>query len=447
MQLCCIHEANQLKEAVETVQGGGTLSRTDSYAYDRNGNNLMKVSGYITDKKEGEEETGISGSSPYVTMYEYDSFGRLSKAETGGKKAEYSYDGNGVRRSKTVEGKTTGYYMAGDQVINETENGALSASNIIAGGVIGRITGGTSYMMLKNDHGDVVGLTANGEVKADYTYSAYGELIAGESNGINNPIHYAGEYTDEESGLIYLRARYYDPGLGRFISEDPIRDGANWYAFAKNNPIRYIDPTGLSAQESILSVLRAYQAGYVTREQMLANIELNGGNGIVLDVSAMTQQPFDMRCTPTSGAMMDVLFNPDTALSADDITKAVNIANNLDIDDPNNGGLWPEDMNGIVGFTLTRIDSNSPLNSVASGIDSINGELAKGNPILFVVEWAGGGLHTMVITGHLNIDGVDMIIYNDPWTGTTEMISYEDLMAIEGVRGSGTWTTTYTTQK
>ena len=237
--------ANKLTEAVETVEGGGTLSRTDSYAYDRNGNNLMKVSGYITDKKEGEEETGISESSPYVTMYEYDSFGRLSKAETGGKKAEYSYDGNGVRRSKTVEGKTTGYYMAGDQVINETENGSLSASNIIAGGIIGRITGGTSYMMLKNDHGDVVGLTANGEVKADYTYSAYGELIADGSNGINNPIRYAGEYTDEESGLIYLRARYYDPGLGRFISEDPIRDGMNWYAYCYNNPVMFIDPSGM----------------------------------------------------------------------------------------------------------------------------------------------------------------------------------------------------------
>ena len=46
--------ANKLTEAVETVEGGGTLSRTDSYAYDRNGNNLMKVRGYITDKKEGE---------------------------------------------------------------------------------------------------------------------------------------------------------------------------------------------------------------------------------------------------------------------------------------------------------------------------------------------------------------------------------------------------------
>ena len=150
-----------------------------------------------------------------------------------------------MRRSKTTDGKTTGYYMAGDQVINETENGALSASNIIAGGVIGRITGGTSYMMLKNDHGDVVGLTANGEVKADYTYSAYGELIAGESNGINNPIRYAGEYTDEETGLIYLRARYYDPSVGRFISEDPIRDGMNWYAYCGNSPVMMVDPLGL----------------------------------------------------------------------------------------------------------------------------------------------------------------------------------------------------------
>ena len=134
-------------------------------------------------------------------------------------------------------------------MINETENGALSASNIIAGGVIGRITGGTSYMMLKNDHGDVVGLTANGEVKADYTYSAYGELIADGSNGINNPIRYAGEYTDEESGLIYLRARYYDPGLGRFISEDPIRDGANWYAYCAGNPVMFVDPSGNHQQK------------------------------------------------------------------------------------------------------------------------------------------------------------------------------------------------------
>ena len=56
---------------------------------------------------------------------------------------------------------------------------------------------------------------------------------------------YCGEYTDTESGLIYLRNRYYDPSIGRFITEDPIRDGSNWYIYCDNNPVMYVDPLGL----------------------------------------------------------------------------------------------------------------------------------------------------------------------------------------------------------
>ena len=50
-----------------------------------------------------------------------------------------------------------------------------------------------------------------------------------------------------EEGLYYFNARWYDPGLGRFITEDPVKDGINWFAYANNNPLRYIDPTGLRA--------------------------------------------------------------------------------------------------------------------------------------------------------------------------------------------------------
>ena len=46
-----------------------------------------------------------------------------------------------------------------------------------------------------------------------------------------------GVYYDEESGLYYLRARYYDPNVRRFISEDPVEDGGNWYVYAGNNPV------------------------------------------------------------------------------------------------------------------------------------------------------------------------------------------------------------------
>ncbi|MBQ3055518.1 MAG: DUF4329 domain-containing protein [Oscillospiraceae bacterium] len=61
-----------------------------------------------------------------------------------------------------------------------------------------------------------------------------------------NPLGYCGEYRDAETGFIYLRARYYDPNLGRFTTEDPARDGLNWYVYCNNNPINYVDPWGLA---------------------------------------------------------------------------------------------------------------------------------------------------------------------------------------------------------
>ena len=73
-----------------------------------------------------------------------------------------------------------------------------------------------------------------------------------EPGGTVNPsamldsIRYAGEYYDAETGFIYLRNRYYDPTQRRFITEDPIRDGTNWYIYCGNNPVMYVDPWGLS---------------------------------------------------------------------------------------------------------------------------------------------------------------------------------------------------------
>ncbi len=57
-------------------------------------------------------------------------------------------------------------------------------------------------------------------------------------------MRYSGEYFDAESGDYYLRARYYNPRLGRFLTEDPVHDGNNWYVYCNNNPVRYVDPSG-----------------------------------------------------------------------------------------------------------------------------------------------------------------------------------------------------------
>lgn len=75
-------------------------------------------------------------------------------------------------------------------------------------------------------------------------YDAFGNENSDNTDD-SNSFGYNGEYLDRETGLIYLRARYYDPSIGRFISEDPIKDGSNWYAFCNNNPVTFIDPSGM----------------------------------------------------------------------------------------------------------------------------------------------------------------------------------------------------------
>ena len=85
-----------------------------------------------------------------------------------------------------------------------------------------------------------------GAVANTYEYDAYGRVIA-SSETIAQPYGFTGRERDQESGLYYYRARYYDPVAGRFVSEDPIglRGGSNTYAYVGGNPIMYVDPLGL----------------------------------------------------------------------------------------------------------------------------------------------------------------------------------------------------------
>lgn len=96
--------------------------------------------------------------------------------------------------------------------------------------------------------GDVIQLLGfDGEVDKTYDYDAYGNEYERDNND-GNYFRYCGEYYDTETGFIYLRARYYDPMVGRFTSVDPAKDGLNWYSYCYNNPVKYVDPTGLCSQ-------------------------------------------------------------------------------------------------------------------------------------------------------------------------------------------------------
>jgi len=88
----------------------------------------------------------------------------------------------------------------------------------------------------------------SGAVQNSYTYDAYGNILA-KTGTAANPFDYAGEFTDSESGLIYLRARYYDPTTAQFINRDPIGNSPlqnrNPYSYASANPNNRVDPSGL----------------------------------------------------------------------------------------------------------------------------------------------------------------------------------------------------------
>ena len=98
--------------------------------------------------------------------------------------------------------------------------------------------------------------------------------IAGAISSATDPMRYCGEYQDYESGLIYLRARYYNPQLGRFINEDPIKDGLNWYVYCNNNPVNFVDPSGLIVTEwdiEHLSSNELEELNILTIEYQIAN--------------------------------------------------------------------------------------------------------------------------------------------------------------------------------
>ncbi len=187
-------------------------------------------------------------NAPGTELYSYDGFNRMIQAENGNGIHSYNYRPDGLRLSKTINGITTTHIWDGQSIALELDGSSNVVDSYIRG--IGLIESDQNGWYLYNGHGDVVQLTNNtGAVTKEYEYDAFGN----EKNidvSDNNPYRYCGEYFDKETGTIYLRARYYDPVMGRFINEDTYEGSIdnplslNLYTYCYNNPIRYIDPTG-----------------------------------------------------------------------------------------------------------------------------------------------------------------------------------------------------------
>jgi len=222
-----------------TKMNGSTLVQKLTYQFDFNGNRTQQT-----------DQNNVTTNYAYdqanrMTLYYSSSTGATCTPSTP---CRYAYNGDGLRTTKTVSG------LANSFVWNLVE----SSSTPLLDGTTSYVTGfgglpleqitskGTVYYY----HQDQLGSTADtsdshGSLVDSYVYDSYGNVTSPPVT-IANPLQFGGQYVDSESGLQYLRARYYESSTGLFLTRDPMAGGqGSPYAYAAGSPQNATDPSGL----------------------------------------------------------------------------------------------------------------------------------------------------------------------------------------------------------
>jgi RHS repeat-associated protein len=241
------------------IKIGGSFARTGvpqaiaSTAYNAGNHQTTFGDKSLTYDNNGNLQT-ITDSSG-TTTYTWNARNQLTGISGPGVSASFVYDGLGRREKKTTNSVLTEFLFDDRNPVKET-SGATITANILPGLGIDEfltrteVSSGITSYFLADALGSPVAVTdSTGVVQTEYTYEPFGKTTAtGASN--SNSYQYTGRENDG-TGLYYYRARYYHPGLQRFISEDPIGFGGgdfNLYAYVLNNPVIFTDPSGESAR-------------------------------------------------------------------------------------------------------------------------------------------------------------------------------------------------------
>ena len=183
----------------------------------------------------------------------YNALNQLTETLTKNYKVSFTYDAEGLRTGKTVNGEKTVYVWDGDQVVMELSKGGAVQKRYIRGNDLvyadkGENTEKTYYVT--DMHGNVVQLLdESGNVTKTYEYDSFGNEVKPEKKD-ENPYRYCGEYYDKETEEVYLRARYYEPSAGRFITRDTYTGESDeplslhLYTYCENDGVNAWDPSG-----------------------------------------------------------------------------------------------------------------------------------------------------------------------------------------------------------
>jgi RHS repeat-associated protein len=254
-------------ELTQVTQGGST---TESYSYDAVGNRTasLGVSSY-TNNSSNELTSTSSASYTYdsdgnaisktdstgTTDYSWDYEGRLASVTlpSSGGTVSFKYDPFGRRIQKTVttgSSTATNYLYDGDSDIEELNGSGSVAARYTQGpgsdATLAQSRSATTSFYESDALDSITSLTSStGTLAGNYMYNSFGHTT-NSSGSLTNSWQYTNRVFDAETNLYFYRARYYDPTIGKFLSEDPagFPAGLDFYAYVKNNPVNWRDPDG-----------------------------------------------------------------------------------------------------------------------------------------------------------------------------------------------------------
>ena len=239
----------------------------DSITYDKNGNPLT----YRDDM-----------------TFEWENGRILKDITTYDKAIQMSYDSNGMRTQKSVDGVKTNYYYDSSNNLFALTQGSdtLFFYYDNSGEVMSVSCNGTMYFYIKDLQGDITEIVdKDGKAVAKYAYDAWGNMLT-ENNGTLtvgelNPFRYRSYVYDEETGLYYLQSRYYDPLTGRFLNADVYCDtesgtplSTNMFAYCENNAINNVDYSGNSPKSKNI-ISNSYSGSTKNGFKITSKININ----------------------------------------------------------------------------------------------------------------------------------------------------------------------------
>ena len=274
-----------LNYLTSTNYGDGLSNATPSWTYDAAGNrasdstntgtwtydNLNRmtaspgVSSYLNDILGNRTQKGVSAGTSTV-VYGWDDLNRMTSLCIGSSNSNsYVYRADGLRVSKSASGSasslsSTQYRYDGQMGIEDVERNTSNVISMVSRYAFGArgvdaisqtTSSGTAVSYpLYDAHGNNIGMLAKSgsswSIADERSYDAWGIVRSGGATGVQKGRYCAnlGHKHDDESGLVYMRARFYEPTSGRFVNEDPRRYGFNWFSYCKADPINMVDPTG-----------------------------------------------------------------------------------------------------------------------------------------------------------------------------------------------------------